>query len=179
MRKVVWIVGCVVLIGLITYFLRQYILSSSVNDKEIDKTVLSDWNIFSDGKINFSLKYPKNDWSVSFDDKLNSILYLKNHLSEKPYSIEIISLKNTTINDAIENDSIIRLTNGESKRTDFYIDGKETAKIEGTYNQEGVENQEYVNAFIQNGKDIIKIILMDKIDEEIYNQIITTIKFTN
>jgi hypothetical protein len=44
----------------------------------------------------------------------------------------------------------LSITNGESKRTDLYDEKKR--KNRGTYNQEGIENQEYVNALFKTVK---------------------------
>jgi hypothetical protein len=174
MRRGGWIVILVVVVisvlGIIVYSL----------DKKTSKTELADWKTFNDVKSGFSLKYPNNGWSDFFKEKSSAPLYLKNNKTEKQsYSIEIFALENITLNKAIETDSTIRLTKGESQRTDMIIEGKEAAKIAGIVSQGGTEDRQYINTLIQNGNSVIKIVLLDKADEEIYNQIFLTIKFGN
>lgn len=143
----------------------------------VDERKTAGWKTFVDTKSGLSLKLPADGWSEFPKGGNETPLYLKNEKDgNKDYSVEIF-IGDGTIEDAIKNDSTIRLSKGKPKNASVSIGGKKATQVVGVINRGS--GQPYINTLIPNNDKVVKIVLLNESDKEVYDLILSTVRFSN
>lgn len=154
---------------------------------------LSDWQTFTSTEQGIEFKYP-SDWTAKQNEEWTFLLFL----NYKPFELPTLGTDafNTTIsisynevrdtangelrfeNSDLENE-INAFTAPDLKKENLMIGGKKAVKLTGTAGPGPAEGNQFVVTLVQLNGKVLTISLSDKNYEKIYDQILSTFKFTD
>lgn len=146
----------------------------------------ADWQVYTNSKYDFSFKYPE-DWKVTLSpatgEQFNLIADRKNNSSETgfvPVQFSInMSTNDSKITTLAQAEAIYKISNSQTRK-DIFIDNKPAVSVTGLVEGSGPGTGRFLSyTFVKLNNEILVIQLGNKDLQTIFDQILSTFKFTN